>query len=78
MVAITLKELGGECPARDQYCPTDKIAEQTLEKLGAEAAFKGYNGFPLLYVLRLMKKSYTVSQQKAKSGDIISIDMGAG
>ena len=24
----------------------DKIAEQTLEKLGAEAAFKGYNGFP--------------------------------
>ncbi|MGI6488470.1 MAG: type I methionyl aminopeptidase [Syntrophomonadaceae bacterium] len=79
VVAITLKELEANVRPGISTAQLDKIAEQTLEKLGAEAAFKGYNGFPATICASINEEVVhgIPGPRKLKSGDIISIDMGA-
>lgn len=58
----------------------DKLAEEEIKKWGAQAAFKGYNGFSgsiCASVNEEVVHGIPSSKRILKDGDIISIDIGA-
>lgn len=78
-VAITLHEIKTAVRPGITTRYLDDLAEQTLHKLGAQPAFKGYNGFPAVICASLNEEVVhgIPGPRKLRSGDIISIDMGA-
>ncbi|MGH9670830.1 MAG: type I methionyl aminopeptidase, partial [Terriglobales bacterium] len=58
----------------------EPVAEKKMEELGAQPAFKGYNGFPCVLCTSLNDEIiHGIPSEKRvlKEGDILSIDFGA-
>jgi methionyl aminopeptidase len=58
----------------------DQIAEATIRSLGATPSFKGYGGFPgsiCASINQVIIHGIPSKKIKLKTGDIISIDIGA-
>ena len=58
----------------------EHVAEKKMEKLGAQPAFKGYNGYPCVLCTSLNDEIiHGIPSEKRvlREGDIISLDFGA-
>jgi methionyl aminopeptidase len=57
----------------------DELAERRVREAGAEAAFKGYHGYPATVCASVNEQVVhgIPSSRPLESGDIVSIDMGA-
>lgn len=79
VVAITLQEIETAIKPGITTARLDDIAERTLRKLGAQPAFKGYNGFPATICASINEQVVhgIPGARRLKEGDIISIDIGS-
>src|ERR1700730_621230 len=80
IVAMTLLELEDHLRPGVSTAQLDRIAEKTVTAMGAEAAFKGYNGFPASLCASINDEivhGIPSPDSVLKEGDIISLDFGA-
>jgi len=79
IVALVLEELGDAVKPGVTTGKLDQIAEDVITKAGAKPAFKGYNGFPASICTSVNEEVVhgIPGLRKLRSGDIISIDVGA-
>ena len=79
VVAETLEEMKRVVAPGITTAELDRIAEETIKKLGAQPAFKGYNGFPASICTSVNEQVVhgIPGLRKLMDGDIISIDVGA-
>ena len=79
IVASVLEEMKNSVKPGITTAKLDEIAETLILKMGAAPAFKGYNGFPSSICASINEEVVhgIPGLTKLKSGDIISIDVGA-
>lgn len=79
IVAQVLNKLKGIITPGITTRELDKISEQSIRKLGAIPAFKGYRGFPASLCTSVNEQIVhgIPDGRKLKGGDIISLDLGA-
>ncbi len=79
IVARTLVELKEMVREGTTTLELDKVAEEMLRKEGANPSFKGYRGFPNSLCASINSEVVhgIPCGRKLKSGDIISLDLGA-
>jgi len=78
-VADVLAELEAAVAADVTTADLDRLAERLLRDGGAEAAFKGYRGYPATLCASINDEvvhGIPSSSRKLKTGDIISLDIG--
>ncbi|GAV24665.1 methionine aminopeptidase, type I [Carboxydothermus islandicus] len=79
IVALTLQALEKVIEPGITTLELDKIAEETIKKLGGKPAFKGLYGFPATICASINEEVVhgIPGLRKLRNGDIISIDIGA-
>ena len=79
LVARVLAELRAAVQPGVTTAALDALAEQRLVEAGAEPAFKGYHGYPATICASVNEQVVhgIPSNRALRSGDIVSIDMGA-
>ncbi|ABB13932.1 methionine aminopeptidase, type I [Carboxydothermus hydrogenoformans Z-2901] len=79
IVALTLQALEKAIEPGITTLELDKIAEETIKKLGGKPAFKGLYGFPATICASINEEVVhgIPGLRKLRNGDIISIDIGA-
>ena len=79
LVARVLAELSAMIAPGVTTAEVDALAEQRLREAGAEPAFKGYHGFPATICASVNEQVVhgIPSSRKLRSGDIVSVDLGA-
>jgi len=79
IVGLVLEELRDAVKPGVTTGKLDQIAEDMITKAGAKPAFKGYNGFPASICTSVNEEVVhgIPGLRKLRSGDIISIDVGA-
>lgn len=78
--AAVLREVGARCVPGVSTLELDQFAEEYIRSHGGTPTFKGYGGFPGSICASLNEQivhGIPSSTVKLKSGDIISIDVGA-
>ena len=78
--AAVLREVGARCVAGVSTLELDEFAKDFIESHGGIPTFKGYGGFPGSICASINEQivhGIPSSTVKLKSGDIISIDVGA-
>lgn len=79
IVALCHKELASRLRPGVTTKELDRIAEEFIRSKGATPSFKGYHGFPHTLCVSINEEVVhgMPSSRKLKSGDIVSIDIGA-
>ena len=79
IVALTLKAIEKAIEPGITTRELDQIAEETIKKLGGKPAFKGLYGYPAAICASVNEEVVhgIPGLRKLRSGDIISIDIGA-
>jgi len=80
IVAVTLLELQDAIRPGVTTAQLDAIAEKTARAMGAEPAFKGYNGFPASLCASINDEivhGIPSPERVLHEGDIVSLDFGA-
>jgi methionyl aminopeptidase len=80
LVAETLERLVQAIRPGIKTLELDRIAEDYVTAQGAEAAFKGYRGFPASVCVSINEEvvhGIPSSHRRLKEGDIVSLDFGA-
>jgi methionyl aminopeptidase len=80
LVAGTLERLVQAIRPGIKTLELDRIAEDYVTAQGAEAAFKGYRGFPASVCVSINEEvvhGIPSSHRRLKEGDIVSLDFGA-
>ncbi|MDA8235077.1 MAG: type I methionyl aminopeptidase [Clostridia bacterium] len=79
VVAETHREIAKATQVGVTTNELDQIAEDYISKQGAQAAFKGYHGYPACICASINEEVVhgIPSLRRLESGDIISIDIGA-
>ena len=78
--AAVLREVGARCVPGVSTLELDQFAEDYIRSRGGTPTFKGYGGFPGSICASINEQivhGIPSSRVKLKSGDIISIDVGA-
>lgn len=79
IVAVVLRELQEAVRPGLRTEELDELAERTILSMGAEAAFKGYGGYPATLCVSVNDEVVhgIPGDRELKDGDIVSLDVGA-